>query len=84
MGGTNPLHYRAVRNKRNVERPKGPVVGIITGAEFEIQQAQLEYGDSLIGYTDGVTEALSPQKAFFTKEKVSLGDWKPRSRQQAN
>jgi sigma-B regulation protein RsbU (phosphoserine phosphatase) len=48
---------------------KGPVVGIITGAEFEIQQAQLEYGDSLIGYTDGVTEALSPQKAFFTKER---------------
>jgi len=48
---------------------KGPVVGIITGAEFEIQAAQLVYGDSLIGYTDGVTEALSPQKAFFTKER---------------
>jgi sigma-B regulation protein RsbU (phosphoserine phosphatase) len=48
---------------------KGPVVGIITGAEFEIQQAHLEHGDSLIGYTDGVTEALSPQKAFFTKER---------------
>jgi sigma-B regulation protein RsbU (phosphoserine phosphatase) len=48
---------------------KGPVVGIITGAEFEIQQAQLEYGDSLIGFTDGVTEALSPQKTFFTKER---------------
>jgi sigma-B regulation protein RsbU (phosphoserine phosphatase) len=47
----------------------GPVVGIISGAEFEIQHAQLDYGDSLIGYTDGVTEALSPQKTFFSKEK---------------
>jgi sigma-B regulation protein RsbU (phosphoserine phosphatase) len=50
-------------------KAKGPVVGIISGAEFEIQHAQLEYGDSLIGYTDGVTEALSPQKALFTKER---------------
>jgi sigma-B regulation protein RsbU (phosphoserine phosphatase) len=55
-----------------IKRPlnaKGPVVGIITGAKFEIQQAQLDYGDSLIGYTDGVTEALSPQKTWFTKER---------------
>jgi sigma-B regulation protein RsbU (phosphoserine phosphatase) len=50
-------------------KAKGPVVGVITGAEFEIQQAKLDYGDSLIGYTDGVTEALSPQKIFFTKER---------------
>jgi sigma-B regulation protein RsbU (phosphoserine phosphatase) len=48
---------------------QGPVVGIIPGAEFEIQHAQLEPGDILIGYTDGVTEALSPQEAFFTKER---------------
>jgi sigma-B regulation protein RsbU (phosphoserine phosphatase) len=51
-------------------RAKGPVVGVITGAEFEIQQARLEYGDILIGYTDGVTEALSPQKILFTKDRL--------------
>ena len=50
-------------------KAKGPVVGVISGAEFEIQQARLDYGDSLIGYTDGVTEALSPQKTLFTKER---------------
>jgi len=47
----------------------GPVVGIITGAEFEIHQSYLEPGDILIGYTDGVTEALSPQETLFSKEK---------------
>ncbi|MGD2188110.1 MAG: SpoIIE family protein phosphatase, partial [Desulfobacterales bacterium] len=47
----------------------GPVVGIISGAEFKIQHAQLEPGDILIGYTDGVTEALSPQETLFTKER---------------
>jgi sigma-B regulation protein RsbU (phosphoserine phosphatase) len=47
----------------------GPVVGIITGAEFEIHKSDLEPGDILIGYTDGVTEALSPQEKLFSKEK---------------
>ena len=44
-------------------------LGIITGAEFKIQQTQLEPGDILIGYTDGVTEALSPQETLYSKEK---------------
>ena len=50
-------------------KAKGHVVGVITGAEFEIQQTRLEYGDILIAYTDGVTEALSPQNILFTKER---------------
>jgi sigma-B regulation protein RsbU (phosphoserine phosphatase) len=44
-------------------------VGIITGAEFKIQQSQLEPGDILIGYTDGVTEALSPSETLYSREK---------------
>jgi sigma-B regulation protein RsbU (phosphoserine phosphatase) len=68
-GGHEPPCIIGPAGVKRTLTAKGPVVGIITGAEFEIQQAQLEYGDSLIGYTDGVTEALSPQKAFFTKEK---------------
>jgi sigma-B regulation protein RsbU (phosphoserine phosphatase) len=47
----------------------GPVVGIVSGAEFEIHQSCLEPGDILIGYTDGVTEALSPQETLFSKER---------------
>jgi sigma-B regulation protein RsbU (phosphoserine phosphatase) len=68
-GGHEPLCIIGPSGIKQTLKAKGPVVGIITGAEFEIQQAQLEYGDSLIGYTDGVTEALSPQKTFFTKKR---------------
>jgi sigma-B regulation protein RsbU (phosphoserine phosphatase) len=49
-------------------RTAGPVVGVVTGAEFKVHQTCLEPGDILIGYTDGVTEALSPQETFFSKE----------------
>ena len=47
----------------------GPVVGIVPGAEFEIHRSYLEAGDILLGYTDGVTEALSPQEKLFSKER---------------
>ncbi len=68
-GGHEPPCIIGPSGIKQTLKAKGPVVGVITGAEFEIQQAQLEYGDSLIGYTDGVTEALSPQKTFFTKDR---------------
>jgi serine phosphatase RsbU (regulator of sigma subunit) len=54
---------------RETLKTAGPVVGVVTGAEFEIHQSYFEPGDILIGYTDGVTEALSPQETFFSKEK---------------
>ena len=68
-GGHEPPSIVGSSGIKHTLKAKGPVVGVITGAEFEIQQAQLEYGDSLIGYTDGVTEALSPQKTLFTKDR---------------
>lgn len=47
----------------------GPAVGIVPGAEFKIHQSRLEPGDILIGYTDGVTEALSPRGILFSKKR---------------
>ena len=47
----------------------GPVVGILPDAKFEIKQVIIEPGDILIGYKDGVTEALSPAKEFFSRER---------------
>jgi sigma-B regulation protein RsbU (phosphoserine phosphatase) len=42
---------------------------MIAGSKFNVKQVQMESGDTLIGYTDGVTEALSPDKVFFTNER---------------
>ena len=38
--------------------------------KFEIQQVQIEPGDILIGYTDGVIEALAPNGDFFTRKRL--------------
>jgi sigma-B regulation protein RsbU (phosphoserine phosphatase) len=68
-GGHEPPFIIGQSKIKNTLRAQGPVVGIMPGAEFEIQHAQLEPGDILIGYTDGVTEALSPQETLFTKQR---------------
>ncbi len=69
-GGHEPPFIIGQSKIKETLKAQGPVVGIITGAEFEIKHAQLEPGDILIGYTDGVTEALSPQEKLFTKERL--------------
>ena len=48
----------------------GPAVGIETEIDFKIQQTHMESGDILLGYTDGVTEAVTSDGAFFTMERL--------------
>ena len=50
--------------------PTGPAVGMMLESTFKIEQIQLEPGDILIGYTDGVSEAQSPKGEFFTKKRL--------------
>ena len=48
--------------------------------KFEIQQVQIEPGDILIGYTDGVIEAMGPNGDFFTRSRLlSLLEQSPSS-----
>jgi sigma-B regulation protein RsbU (phosphoserine phosphatase) len=68
-GGHEPLYIIGRSGIKETLNAAGPVVGIFAGAEFKIQRAQLEPGDILIGYTDGVTEALSPRQTLYSKEK---------------
>ena len=38
--------------------------------EYQVDQVQIEPGDVLIGFTDGVTEAMSPRQKLFGKGKL--------------
>jgi serine phosphatase RsbU (regulator of sigma subunit) len=48
----------------------GPALGPIQGAEYKIETEQLEAGDLLFGFTDGVTEARSETREFYTRKKI--------------
>jgi serine phosphatase RsbU (regulator of sigma subunit) len=50
----------------------GMPVGMIEGAPFETVQAQLERGDKVVIYSDGLTEAENPDGQFFDTERLRL------------
>jgi len=51
-------------------QPTGPAAGMMPDAKFKIEHVQLEPGDILIGYTDGVTEARSSNGELYTKKRL--------------
>ena len=52
--------------------PTGPAVGISEHVEYKSGQLFLEPGDVLLGYTDGVTDARSPDGLVFSLERLQV------------
>jgi sigma-B regulation protein RsbU (phosphoserine phosphatase) len=48
----------------------GPALGIIAGARYTEHVVTLETGDTLVVYSDGVTEAIDPGGDFFGEERL--------------
>lgn len=48
----------------------GPVLGPFKGAIYESETLQLEKDDLLFSYTDGVTEARSETRQFYTRSRL--------------
>ncbi len=52
--------------------PTGPAVGAYPDMPFEVKIVRIEPGETLLGYTDGVTDARNPAGALFTRERFAL------------
>ena len=48
----------------------GPIIGTFLNGPYEQETIQLQSGDILVVYTDGVTEALNPTGVEFGEEKL--------------
>jgi sigma-B regulation protein RsbU (phosphoserine phosphatase) len=69
--GHNPPYIIATDGTLKASlRPNGPAVGMISGFEYEIENAQLAPGDILFTYTDGVTEARAEDRSFFGDDRL--------------
>ena len=49
----------------------GPAVGVIPNVKFGYKQIQLEPGDILFAYTDGVTDARSTEEERFNRKQLN-------------
>jgi serine phosphatase RsbU (regulator of sigma subunit) len=50
--------------------PTGPAVGLLPGMRFEARELLLEPGETLLAFTDGVSEARSPAGELFGEERL--------------
>jgi sigma-B regulation protein RsbU (phosphoserine phosphatase) len=71
-GHENLLIWRHARREIEVQKTGGMVLGLTTRAEEQFQERRLDLqpGDGLVLYTDGVTEALNEQREQFLLERL--------------
>ena len=72
---TNGGHNLPYIKKHNgevvcLEQVDGPLVGTFDGIEFEQQSIEMEQGDIVLFYTDGVTEAQNIRDEFYDDDRL--------------
>jgi sigma-B regulation protein RsbU (phosphoserine phosphatase) len=62
-----------VIDRRGIKKrlsPTGPAVGLIPQAQFEFKRVQLQPGEILFAYTDGVIDARSINEERFSRKRL--------------
>jgi len=69
--GHNPPVYMPCNGKPEWIPPLGePVAGIMDMMEYTTKTMQMNPGDIMFIYTDGVTEAMNPNKELYSEERL--------------
>ena len=69
-GHNPPLLYRAQQDELIELTRTGTPLGLFQTAEFEQRRTQLEPGDFLVLYTDGLSEAMDIEHCMFGEERL--------------
>ncbi|MGW5603815.1 SpoIIE family protein phosphatase [Streptomyces rochei] len=77
-GHTYPLHIDRHQRVGPLKVP-GPLIGITPGPDLPVHHLRLEPGESLLLYTDGITEACDHTREQFGEERLvkALGGLAP-------
>lgn len=69
--GHNPPYLKGADKKlEQLDNRHGPAVGMIGGVEYTESHIKLKSGDLVFTYTDGVTEAMNPERTLFTEDRL--------------
>jgi sigma-B regulation protein RsbU (phosphoserine phosphatase) len=69
-GHNNPVLFIRKTGTMECLNAKGIALGAIDTIELEEKQIDLESGDLIVFYTDGVTEAINDKEEFFGKKRL--------------
>lgn len=70
-GHESPVLWRASGGYERLP-PSGPAVGMMEGVRHTTTEAVMETGDLLLGFSDGVSEAVGPQGVFGEDPILSM------------
>ena len=70
QGGHNPPVLLSVAGQPAYEPPGGMPLGVFEDAKFGERELQLKPGETLLVYTDGVTEAMNQARDLFGEERL--------------
>ncbi|MBI5471200.1 MAG: SpoIIE family protein phosphatase [Ignavibacteriae bacterium] len=72
-GHNPPLHVHSAAGAPTVSRlrPTGPAIGLTESSLFEAARIDMQRGDSLLLYTDGVTEARDANAVEFGENRLA-------------
>jgi sigma-B regulation protein RsbU (phosphoserine phosphatase) len=59
------IHLGVARSPRSVFSSSGPVLGLMSGVQFSSETLPFERGETLVLFSDGVTEAFDPAEDLF-------------------
>ncbi len=68
--GHEPLYVVGRDGIRTPLNPTGPAVGVMPGTVYRPAFVELARGEVLMGYTDGLTEARSPEGEFYSRRRL--------------
>ena len=69
--GHNPPYIKTSRHGLiTLDQRHGPVAGAVDGVAYGENREQLDPGDYVIMFTDGVTEAMSPERELYSEERL--------------
>jgi sigma-B regulation protein RsbU (phosphoserine phosphatase) len=70
-GHNPPLLRRMDGTLQKVDRPHGPVLGGAEDSRYEDGSVVLGGGDTLLLYTDGLTEAMNARGELFAEQRLA-------------
>jgi sigma-B regulation protein RsbU (phosphoserine phosphatase) len=68
--GHNPPYLLSSNGECAVLEKGGIILGMMPDVAYDTGRVSLKYGDLILMFTDGVTEAMSPEEVPFDEERV--------------
>ncbi len=70
-GHCSPLHYTAQTGESRLLNPTGGILGIIPEQKFSVENINMNFGDILLLFTDGILEAQDASGNLFGYQRLA-------------